>query len=233
MRFLRILPQTQKKLENYFDAEKIHFNQKPQDKKDFIKQLQSKKHNILMTGDGLNDSGALMQSNVALSVADDVFLAHHLRAQGSGLLSVVGDRPHQVIGAETALLFVECEVLHVGDAERMADGRLLLQRLGQLLELDEKIAIERVVDFDTNDGRVQPTEGAIDLIEACDLGVVLRQEGEQIVILIDRQRTETADRSKQQRHHDYGPSGPLADQRLGEPPHPSDSMNDVHGNIAR
>jgi Cu+-exporting ATPase len=49
------------------------FNQKPADKADFIKSLQEKGETILMTGDGLNDAGALMQSDVALTVADKVY----------------------------------------------------------------------------------------------------------------------------------------------------------------
>lgn len=70
-------------LERYFKPEHIFFNQKPQDKKDFIAALQAKGKNILMTGDGLNDSGALMQANVALSVADDVF---HFSPAGDAVL---------------------------------------------------------------------------------------------------------------------------------------------------
>ena len=70
-------------LKKYFDTDKIHFNQKPQDKKDFIEKLQSKGKNILMTGDGLNDAGALMQANVALSVADDIY---HFSPAGDAVL---------------------------------------------------------------------------------------------------------------------------------------------------
>lgn len=39
----------------------------------FIKNLQEQGCNVLMAGDGLNDAGAFMQSNVALSVADDIY----------------------------------------------------------------------------------------------------------------------------------------------------------------
>ncbi len=60
-------------LKAYFDADALHFEQKPQDKMNFIKQLQQQGHNVLMAGDGLNDAGAFMQSDVAVSVADDIY----------------------------------------------------------------------------------------------------------------------------------------------------------------
>jgi Cu+-exporting ATPase len=67
----------------YFKKSHLHFNQKPQDKKDFIKKLQSQNKTILMTGDGLNDAGALMQSNVALTIADNVY---HFSPAGDAIL---------------------------------------------------------------------------------------------------------------------------------------------------
>lgn len=60
-------------LTRFFDTNKLFFNQKPQDKADFIKLLQNNGETILMTGDGLNDAGALMQSDVALTIADKVY----------------------------------------------------------------------------------------------------------------------------------------------------------------
>jgi len=70
-------------LEKYFDADKIIFNQKPQDKKDFIANLQKQGKTVLMTGDGLNDAGALMQSDVALTIADNVY---HFSPAGDAIL---------------------------------------------------------------------------------------------------------------------------------------------------
>ncbi len=60
-------------LSAYFDNDKMLFNQKPGDKADFIKDLQNQKQTVLMTGDGLNDAGALMQSDVALTIANKVY----------------------------------------------------------------------------------------------------------------------------------------------------------------
>ncbi|MEI6823106.1 MAG: heavy metal translocating P-type ATPase metal-binding domain-containing protein [Bacteroidota bacterium] len=60
-------------LKDYFDENALNFEQTPQDKMDFIKKLQDEGHYVLMAGDGLNDAGAFMQSNVAVSVADDIY----------------------------------------------------------------------------------------------------------------------------------------------------------------
>ncbi len=48
------------------------FDQKPEQKLEFIKILQDKGHNVMMVGDGLNDAGALAQSNVGISVSENV-----------------------------------------------------------------------------------------------------------------------------------------------------------------
>lgn len=48
------------------------FNQKPEQKLEYIKNLQEKGHNVMMVGDGLNDAGALAQSNVGISVSENV-----------------------------------------------------------------------------------------------------------------------------------------------------------------
>lgn len=50
---------------------KMIFHQTPLDKLNHIKQKQSEGKNILMIGDGLNDAGALMQSNVGIVISED------------------------------------------------------------------------------------------------------------------------------------------------------------------
>nr|WP_321228389.1 heavy metal translocating P-type ATPase metal-binding domain-containing protein [uncultured Psychroserpens sp.] len=51
---------------------KLIFNQKPDDKLDYIKYHQTEGAKILMIGDGLNDAGALAQSNVGIALSENV-----------------------------------------------------------------------------------------------------------------------------------------------------------------
>lgn len=48
------------------------FNQKPEQKLAYIENLQKQGKNVLMIGDGLNDAGALAQSNVGISISENV-----------------------------------------------------------------------------------------------------------------------------------------------------------------
>ncbi|MGH2664713.1 heavy metal translocating P-type ATPase [Flavobacterium sp.] len=48
------------------------FNQTPEQKLEFIHKLQQKGHFVMMIGDGLNDAGALAQSNVGIAISENV-----------------------------------------------------------------------------------------------------------------------------------------------------------------
>lgn len=51
----------------------MQFNKTPKEKLAYIEKLQKDGKTVMMLGDGLNDAGALKQSNVGISVADDIY----------------------------------------------------------------------------------------------------------------------------------------------------------------
>ncbi len=51
---------------------RMFFNQKPEDKLQYIKNLQDSGKRAIMVGDGLNDAGALAQSEVGIAVSENV-----------------------------------------------------------------------------------------------------------------------------------------------------------------
>ncbi|HTI99434.1 MAG TPA: heavy metal translocating P-type ATPase metal-binding domain-containing protein, partial [Dongiaceae bacterium] len=53
-------------------AARLQFNQSPQDKLRYIRQLQATGRTVMMVGDGLNDAGALQQSDVGVAVVEQV-----------------------------------------------------------------------------------------------------------------------------------------------------------------
>lgn len=54
------------------DNNKLLFEQEPINKLNYIAELQENGQKVLMIGDGLNDAGALQQSNVGITLASDV-----------------------------------------------------------------------------------------------------------------------------------------------------------------
>lgn len=53
-------------------SQQMQFGQSPQNKLDYIVNLQSHGKKVLMFGDGLNDAGALRQSNLGVAVTDNI-----------------------------------------------------------------------------------------------------------------------------------------------------------------
>jgi len=63
--------QEKEKLKALFpEISNMHFNQKPADKLLHIKNLQKNGYKVMMIGDGLNDAGALKQSEVGIVISD-------------------------------------------------------------------------------------------------------------------------------------------------------------------
>ena len=52
-------------------VQNLHFNQSPEQKLEYIQNLQKEGKKVSMVGDGLNDAGALKQSDVGIAIADD------------------------------------------------------------------------------------------------------------------------------------------------------------------
>lgn len=53
-------------------VQQMHFKQSPQEKLDYVSTLQKAGKKVLMFGDGLNDAGALKQSNLGIAVTDNI-----------------------------------------------------------------------------------------------------------------------------------------------------------------
>jgi P-type Cu+ transporter len=57
----------------FITEESLHFRQSPKDKLQYIEDLKISGKTILMVGDGLNDAGALRESHVGITIADNVY----------------------------------------------------------------------------------------------------------------------------------------------------------------
>lgn len=63
-----------KNLINYFsESTTLLFNQSPSDKLNYLKELRKRGDYCAMIGDGLNDAGALLEANVGITIADDIY----------------------------------------------------------------------------------------------------------------------------------------------------------------
>lgn len=64
-------PKDQEILRNFIGSQDhLFFNKKPEEKLDFIGKLQDQGQKVMMIGDGLNDSGALMKSDLGLVISE-------------------------------------------------------------------------------------------------------------------------------------------------------------------
>ncbi|MGZ3776233.1 MAG: heavy metal translocating P-type ATPase [Mucilaginibacter sp.] len=59
-------------LSSIFKPGYMFFEKSPQEKLDFIKMLQASGRKVMMIGDGLNDAGALKQSDLGIAITDNV-----------------------------------------------------------------------------------------------------------------------------------------------------------------
>ena len=59
---------------NNYNIHRCIFDQSPEDKLNYINEIQEKGNTTLMVGDGLNDAGALKQSDIGIAISENI---HH------------------------------------------------------------------------------------------------------------------------------------------------------------
>jgi Cu+-exporting ATPase len=64
-------PTDRSSLAGVLEDKNLHFDQKPQDKLNFIDSLQSSGAKVMMVGDGLNDAGALWKSDIGIAMSEE------------------------------------------------------------------------------------------------------------------------------------------------------------------
>jgi P-type Cu+ transporter len=57
----------------FHDNVLLHFRQSPTDKLNYVNKLRSGNRKVIMIGDGLNDAGALLNADVGITIADDIY----------------------------------------------------------------------------------------------------------------------------------------------------------------
>ncbi|PHI19714.1 hypothetical protein CEQ90_11745 [Lewinellaceae bacterium SD302] len=65
-------PEGNESWRTHFKQDQLFFQQSPFDKEDYLEKLNAAGHQVLMTGDGLNDTGALRTASVGLAVTEDL-----------------------------------------------------------------------------------------------------------------------------------------------------------------
>lgn len=84
----------------------LYFDQTPQEKLEFIASLQEQGKKVLMVGDGLNDAGALAQSDVGIAVSENVNV---FSPACDGILdaSKFKELPHYITASKKAMKIIK------------------------------------------------------------------------------------------------------------------------------
>ncbi len=82
----------QRLMDLFGNSTTYRFKQSPQDKLEYIVDMQKQQGHVMMIGDGLNDAGALQQSDIGITVTDD---ASHFTPASDAIMtsSALGDLP--------------------------------------------------------------------------------------------------------------------------------------------